>query len=405
MGQQYRAKGRKEEGLWGLDLLTDALRERIGEMIITIVNEEVAEVVGAVRYGRTGGRRGYRHGTKERQLTTGVGVTEIRMPRARLVCPDGQEEEWHSRFVRRYQRRCVSVDAALLGAYLSGANSRRIKGALSPLLRGSPLSRSTISRIVGRLQELFTRWRKRSLAETSVRVLYLDAIALRVRIANKVVSAPVLVALGVSAQGQKVVLDLELLTSESTVAWEGFVQGLGDRGLQRPSLCVIDGSKALRAAVEATWPGMAVQRCCVHKLRNLERYVPRHALEQMRAEYHRITEADCLESARQAYQGFIVKWKKVVPKAAQSLEEAGEELLTVYRFPKALWKVLRTTNAIERLHEEFRRRVKTQGSLPDAQSAELLFFGLLMSGQVLLRRVRGWRHLSQVPEVGVQKAA
>ncbi len=94
-----------------------------------------------------------------------------------------------------------------------------------------------------------------------------------------------------------------------------------------------------------------------------------------------------------------------MPKAAQSLEEAGEELLTVYRFPKALWKVVRTTNAIERLHEEFRRRVKTQGSLPDAQSAELLFFGLLMSGQVLLRRVRGWRQLSQLPEMVVQKAA
>jgi transposase-like protein len=217
-----------------------------------------------------------------------------------------------------------------------------------------------------------------------------------VRIANKVVSAPVLVALAVKADGQKVVLDLELLQSESNECWGGFVEGLVGRGLQRPCLVIIDGNKGLRAAVEKSWPGIKVQRCTVHKLRNLERHVPRHALEEVKSDYHRIINAESLEEAKKAYREFVVKWKKLVPKVVVSLEEAGEELLTFYGFPNSQWKSLRTTNAIERLNGEFRRRVKTQGSLPSAQAAEILLFGLIISGQIHMRRIDGWQDLKQV---------
>ena len=237
------------------------------------------------------------------------------------------------------------------------------------------------------------------------RILYLDAIALRVRIAGKVVSAPVVVALGVRADGQKVVWDLELLSSESTEAWGGMLTGLIERGVRRPRLCVIDGSKGLRAAVEQSWPGMTVQRCTVHKLRNLERHVPRHALEEVRMDYHRIVRADSLSVAQQAYREFVAKWSKRAPKVAESLKEAGDELLTFYRFPTSQWKSLRSTNAIERLQGEFRRRVKTQGSLPDAKAAELLLFGLLISGQIQVRRIDGWQQMSQIPEHRLQEAA
>ncbi len=141
-----------------------------------------------------------------------------------------------------------------MGTYLSGANGRRIRGALSPLLRGAPLSKSAISRIVGRLQTLFSSWRERSLKAFPLLVLYLDAIALRVRVANKVVSVPVLVALGVSRSGQKEVLDLELFASESTLCWSGFVEGLISRGLGQPRLVVMDGNKGLGAGIEQNWP-------------------------------------------------------------------------------------------------------------------------------------------------------
>jgi len=383
------------EALLGPDPLTEALRGKIREMILALTEAELREVLAAQPYERSAERHGYRHGRKLRSITTGLGKAVIELPRARLI-EDGREREWQSGLIRRYERRAPSVDSALLGAYLAGANGRRIRGALSPLLRGAPLSKSAISRIVGRLQALFCSWRERSLKAFPLTVLYLDAIALRVRIANKVLSAPALVALGVGQGGHKEVLDLELLTSESTSCWSGFVQGLISRGLGRPRLVIIDGNKGLRAAVEQSWPKVAVQRCTVHKLRNLERHVPRHALEEMRSDYHRIIRAGSLDEGRRAYREFILKWKRLAPKVAASLEEGGQELLTFYSCPNSQWKSLRTTNVIERLNGEFRRRVKTQGSLPDAQAAERLLFGLLVSGQIHMRRIDGWRELKQI---------
>lgn len=394
MGEGIERLGAMEE-LFGRDRLAEALRGKVREMIMTLAEAELAEVLAAGSYERSPARRGYRNGKRRRSLSTGLGATVIELPRARIT--EGERErEWQSGLIARYQRRSGSVDQALLGCYLSGANGRRIRGALSPLLRGTPLSKSAISRLVGRLEVLFTEWRGRSLATEAVVFLYLDAIALRVRIAKKVISVPVLVGLGVKEDGRKVILDLELLQSESRSCWEGFVEGLISRGLKPPCLGIIDGNKGLRAALDKNWPGTAVQRCTVHKLRNLERHAPRHALEEVKSDYHRIVYAESLEQATKAYREFISKWKKLAAKVVVSLEEAGEELLTFYRFPKSQWKSLRTTNAIERLNGEFRRRVKTQSSLPDACAAERLLFGLIISGQIQMRRIDGWRDLKQV---------
>jgi putative transposase len=248
MGEGTQYFGRMED-LFGRDRLSEALRGKVREMILTLAEAELGEVLAAQPYQRNSDRRGYRHGKRSRSISTGLGATVIELPRARLR-EGGEEKEWQSVLIERYQRRARSVDSALLGCYLSGANGRRIRGALSSLLRGAPLSKSAISRIVGRLQGLFTDWRQRSLKTASVIFVYLDAICLRVRIANKVVSAPVLVALAVKADGQKEVLDLELLQSESSECWGGFVEGLVGRGLKRPCLVIMDGNKGLRAAVE-----------------------------------------------------------------------------------------------------------------------------------------------------------
>ena len=382
------------EGLFGTDRLTEALRGKVREMIKVLAEAELAEVLAARSYERSEARRGYRNGKRQRTISTGLGATVMELPRARLS-EAGAEKEWQSKLIGRYQRRGASVDQALLGCYLSGANGRRIRGALSPLLHGVPLSKSSISRLVGRLEGLFSQWRSRSLASEAVVVVYLDAIALRVRIAKKVISVPVLVGLGVREDGHKVILDLELMQSESSSSWEGFVEGLIGRGLKAPLLAIVDGNPGLRGALAKHWPSVLVQRCTVHKLRNLESHAPRHAIEQIKSDYHKIVYAESLEQANKARNDFISKWKKLVPKVVVSLEEAGEELLTFYRFPNSQWKVLRTTNAIERLNGEFRRRVKTQSSLPDASAAERLLFGLILSGQIQLRRIDGWRDLKQ----------
>ena len=129
------------EGLFGPDRLTEALRAKVREMIMTLTEAELAEVLSARCYERSDQRRGYRNGKRERRITTGLGASAIELPRARLI-EDGQEKEWQSRLIERYQRRAVSVDAALLGCYLGGTNGRRIRGALSVLLRGAPLSKS-----------------------------------------------------------------------------------------------------------------------------------------------------------------------------------------------------------------------------------------------------------------------
>jgi len=141
------------------------------------------------------------------------------------------------------------------------------------------------------------------------------------------------------------------------------------------------------------WPGLAHQRCTVHKLRNLVAKAPRHAHEAVREEYHRIVYAETVEGARKAREAFLLKWKKPCPGVAASLEEAGENLLTFYQFPESQWVSLRTTNAIERMQLEFRRRVKTQAALPNEGAVLRVFFGLWISGQMKLRRIKGYRDI------------
>jgi len=148
-----------------------------------------------------------------------------------------------------------------------------------------------------------------------------------------------------------------------------------------------------------------VQRCSVHKLRNLERKAPKHALAEIRDDFHLIVYAASADAARIAYAAFERTWGKRCPGVVTSLQEGGDELLTFFRFPKAQWKTLRTTNTIERLHEEFRRRVKTQGSLPSEDAAVVLLFSLVASGQIRLRRIDGWRKIASVLSQETTKAA
>jgi putative transposase len=200
----------------------------------------------------------------------------------------------------------------------------------------------------------------------------------------------------IRTDGQKQLVALDLCGGESFEAWKGVLDDLVARGLAAPLVCIIDGHPGLRKAVGLVWPEVRVQRCAVHKLRNLERKAPKHALAEVRADFHRIIYAASATVARAAYAAFERNWTSRCPGVVRSLQEGGEELLTFFEFPKRQWKTLKTTNVIERLHEEFRRRVKTQGSLPTEDAALVLLFGLVASGQIRFRRVDGWR---QIPVV------
>jgi len=381
------------------DLLHEQLRGWVRAAIEALLREELAAVLQATRYAREadGARQGYRHASRDRQMSTSVGPTAVTVPRARLFDPAGAPTvEWQSTLLPRYQRRTRVIDQSLVGAYLAGANTRRVRGALAPLLGKAPISKSTVSRVLRSLREGFESWRQRSLADERVVYVLLDAIAVKVRIDRRVSCVPVLVAMGVRDTGEKVLLALQLMGSESKAAWTTFVEDLATRGVTDPLLVIMDGNAGLRYAVGQTWPHAAVQRCVVHKLRNLEAHAPKRLVTELRGDFHAITEAETAAAARRAYDRFRRVWRPRSESVVRSLEEAGLELLTFYAFPPSQRRSLRTTNAIERLHEEFRRRVKTQAAHPHEQSVLRLFFGLYASGQIILRKIDGWIDLPQV---------
>jgi putative transposase len=379
----------------GKGALEELMRERIRATIESIVDEELEGALGAALSQRVGPvRTGYRHGKRARTLTTSLGATTIRMPRARIEDAQGHNREWHSRMIPRYQRRTERVDEAILGVYLSGTNTRRLRGALSPLLRGAPLSKDAVSRLVGRLREDFEAWAKRDLGELKIRYLFLDGWYPRVRIGKKRVRVPVLVTLGVCANGQRVVLDLRLAGGESEQAWLDEVRQLCARNLGAPALAVIDGNPGLAAALKLQWPQIAIQRCTNHKLWNLLAKAPAHLREELAEDYRRMIYAESRDAVEHTRVGFARKWKLRCKAVSASFEEAGDELFTFTAFPSSQWKALRTTNALERINEEFRRRTKTQASLPSEEAVLFLLFGLLRSGQLTLRRLVGWQDLT-----------
>ena len=373
--------------------LREAMRQEMRTCIEQVVWEEFEAALGAPCHERTDERRGYRHGCYERHLLTAGGEVTLTMPRGRMEQPDGSRREWRSAVVPKDQRRCRDIDEAILGCYLGGINTRRIRRSLAPLLGPKSLSKSTISRLVARLKEHFEAWRRRDLTEEHYRVVYLDAMRLRVRLARRVLSVPVQAVVGVRPDGQKVLVALGIAPSESTGAWKSVVEDLARRGLAAPALGVVDGNAGLLASIAAVWPDAHVQRCTKHKLENLLAKAPKHAHGELRRDYRAITQAESLAQADRAYTAFCRKWRPLCASVVESIEEAGPHLLTFYRFPRSQWKSLRTTNPIERVNEEFRRRVKTQGSFSTEQAALVLLYGLIAAGQIRLNKIAGCRDM------------
>src|SRR6266567_8585744 len=214
-----------------------AFRVRARAWIDAIVEEEIEAALGAAPSARVGAaRQGYRHGTRERTLTTSLGPTTFALPRARVRTDEGAMTEWRSELVPRYQRRSERVDEAILGVYLSGTNTRRIKGALAPLLRGGPLSKDAVSRLIGRLADDFETWRRRDLAADEIQYLLMDGWYPKVRIGKRRVRVPVLVTLGVRGDGERVVLDVRLVGDESTAAWRDVIHALLARHVGIPKV-------------------------------------------------------------------------------------------------------------------------------------------------------------------------
>ena len=372
------------------DPLMNTIRPLVRAAIEEAITRELCTWLGAARYERAASRVGYRHGSQSRELGTPMGQLALTVPRARVRDAQGDTREWRSALLPRFHRRVQQVDQAIVNVYLSGTNQRKVAAALRPLLTGVALSKSTVSRLAGHLQLAREAWMTRRFDDDVFVYLYLDGFVVPVRRDRRVQRTPLLVVVGVRATGERVLLALQLATGETTLGWRAVLEQLVTRGLAAPQLCIIDGSPGLRAALAAVWPTTAIQRCVVHKLRNLLAHAPPHSHAAVTADFHRVIYATDRGDADRAYARMHRQWHLRCAAVAHSLAEAGPELLTFYGFPAAQWKSLRSTNVIERIHEELRRRIKSQAAWSTEDGVLNLLHGLFAAGIIRLRRIDGF---------------
>jgi transposase-like protein len=386
------------------DEIETGVRARVRGFIETMLEEELDEALSRPRYGRRKPEApdsepvvaGHRHGHRKRTLTGTFGKTDIDVPRARLAGADGKTGEWKSKALRAYQRRTKAADALIAGAYLAGTNTRRVKRALQAVFAGA-VGKDVVSRTWRKVKSDWEAWNGRSLKDDKIVRLILDGTVVRVRLDRQATSICLLVALGVRDDGQKVLLAVKNMGGESEAAWRALLDDLAKRGMGTPDLVIVDGGSGLETALARLWSDVPVQRCTVHKHRNLLAHAPERLHEEVSADYTDMIYAATKPEIEARRKAFVRKWRLKCPAVADSLEEAGDKLFTFARFPPDQWRSIRTTNAIERLHEEFKRRIKTQTVLPCAETAAMLFWALLASGQISMRKVDGWKSIAEKP--------
>ena len=387
------------------DPIEAGLRDRVREFIQAMIEAELEGALCRRRYGRRpipqdedtngpSGMSGHRHGHRSRSLVGTFGRVEVALPRARLDTAEGKTTEWKSTALRAYQRRTKRADSLIASAYLAGTNSRRVRRALAAVFGGA-ISKDTVSRVWRKVKADWDTWNVRSLAEEPIIRLILDGTVVRARVDRKATSIVLLVVLGIREDGQKVLLAIRNMGGETSAAWCAVLDDLVRRGLRKPEFLIVDGGSGLEQALASLWGDVPTQRCTVHKHRNLLAHAPQRLHEEISADYNDMIYATSAAEVEQRRRAFIRKWRLKCKAVADSLEEAGDRLFTFTRLPPSQWKSARTTNAIERLHEEFKRRIKTQTVLPSAETAAMLFWALLAAGQITMRKVDGWQTLTE----------
>jgi putative transposase len=400
------------------DPIEAGIRDRIRGFIEELIEEELAAALGRGRYQRRHRRgegeagsgdsppvvetadiaplAGHRHGHRQRRITGCFGTVEIAVPRARVGTAGGGTAEWKSRALPRYARMTKQVEALITGCYLAGTNTRRVRRALAALFKGA-IGKDTVSRVWRKVKTDWEAWSKRPLGEDDIVRLILDGTVVRVRLDKKATSISLLVVLGVRRDGQKVLLAVRNMGGESEAAWRALLDDLVARGLKTPEFLIVDGAAGLEKALAALWPDVPTQRCTVHKHRNILAHAPDPLHEEISADYTDMIYAETAKEIEERRKAFIRKWRLKCRAVADSLEEADDRLFTFTRLPPGQWRSARTSNAVERLHEEFKRRIKTQTVLPSPETATMLLWALLASGQITMRKVDGWQTLATKP--------
>src|SRR5258708_9393085 len=313
------------------DPLEAEVRARSREFIEELLRAELDAALSRPRYGRgrmagseeRAGVAGHRHGSRTRSLTGTFGPIEIAVPRARLTTSEGGTTEWKSQALRAYQRRTLAADALIASTYLAGTNTRRVRRALAALFGGA-VGKDTVSRTWRKVKSDWDAWNSRSLAEEPIVRLILDGTVVRVRLDRKATSISLLVVLGVRADGQKVLLAIKSMGGESAEAWRTVLDDLVKRGLRRPEFLIVDGAPGIDKAIASVWDGVPVQRCTVHKHRNLLGHAPERLHDEITADYNDMIYATTPEEIAARRQAFIRTWR-LQHRALASVQSAEQQ--------------------------------------------------------------------------------
>ncbi len=310
-----------------------------------------------------------RNGCYGRHLLTALGSIELAVPRTRRFSAGA--------VLRAYARREAEVDRMILACFVLGLSTRKVGEALLPIL-GQRVSAATVSEVAKTLDAAVAGFHARPL-NSRYRQLMLDGVVLSRKTGAGAIRRPVLVALGIRADGKREVIDFRLAASESAVEWERFLTDLHRRGLDGEGLEMIcvDGGQGLLAALPTVYPGIAVQRCWAHKIRNVLNKVRKADQPQVKRDLHAVMNAPDLPRARSAARRFAERWRETYPKAVACLRDDLDDLLTCFRYKTlAERKKVRTTNAIERRFREVRRRTRPMGVFSDRTSMDRILYAI-----------------------------
>lgn len=357
----------------------DGLKGFLELLLNQVMGEEVTAHVGADPHERkASGRRGYRNGTKPRTLKTRVGELNLSVPQTRNC------EPYHPSMFARWQRSERALLVACAEMYFQGVSTRRVQAVLEEMC-GTDISSMTVSRVASELDEKLREFRDRRLTGHVYPYLMIDARYEKVRVDGRVVSQAVLVVSGFNELGRREILDWRVGDSESEETWGELFRDLKDRGLQGVRLIVSDAHQGILAAIKRHFQGVAWQRCRVHFKREMGKKVSWRVLKELMADLKAVfapgERAECLRRGEE----MAAKWARPYPKVSRMIREGLEDCLTVLDFPEHHRRKLTSTNMLERLMEEIKRRSRVIGVFPNRAACDRLV------GAVLIETDEKWQ--------------
>jgi putative transposase len=351
-------------------------------MLQVAIEAEATAFLGREHYRRGARQRaGWRNGYEPKHVQTEAGLLELAMPQLR-----GTEEPFQPRVAERLQTRTADLESLVRGMYVRGLSTQDVSALFADTFGGSRLSKSTVSRVTQQLNQDFDTWRRRDLSDLPVVYLFLDGQYHAARQGTDEKEG-VLSAYALLEDGRPVLLHLDLGPRESYDAWLSFLQDLVARGLRDPLLVVMDGAPGLVKAVKRVWPRAYRQRCLAHKMRNIVAKLPRLMQAKMKNLITQVFQAPSHAVALKRGRDLIAKFKDRYPAAMECLERDLEECITYLRFPEAHHRRIRTTNRLERLNGESRRRTKVIPRFPTERSCLTLLYASLMAASKLWRGI------------------